>query len=123
MIDPNEITDAVLDELTVIAESATQDEWQFGHTGTADHEAAIVYMADMISKRDSADLWMVFCGDPDKEPIVPAYTGNGPTSEANAYYLCAAQPVNVLRLIAEIKRERNEIRRLTRLLDTAQIGM
>lgn len=117
MIGPNEITNAVLDELTEIAEAATQDEWKWGHTGTDTLEAAVAWMAETISKRDSPDLWMVFCGDPDNEPITPAYTGNGPTSEANARYLCAAQPMNVYRLITEIKRGRNEIRRLTRLLE------
>lgn len=117
MIDPDNITDEALEELTLIAEAATQEEWKFGHTGTDTLEAACAWMEETISKRDSADLWMVFCGDPDNETISPAFTGNGPTSEANALYLCAVQPINVYRLITEIKRGRNEIRRLTRLLE------
>jgi hypothetical protein len=117
MIDPTAITDEVLEELTVICEAATQDEWKLGHTGTETLEAAATWMTETLSKRDSADVWLVFCGDPDGENITPAVTGNGPTSEANAVYLCAVQPINVYRLITEIKRGRNEIMRLTRLLE------
>ena len=119
MIGPNEVTDAMLEELTLITEAATQDEWKWGHTGTETLEAACAWMTETIGKRDNPDLWMAFCGDPDGETITTAFTGNGPTSEANARYLVAAQPINVYRLITEIKRGRNEIRRLTRIIEKA----
>ena len=117
MIGPDEITNDMLDELTVIAEAATQDEWRWGHTGTETLEAACAWLIEAISKRDDPDLWMAFALDHDGETVTPAFTGNGPTSEANARYIVAAQPANVVRLITEIKRGRNEIRRLTRLLE------
>lgn len=115
------ITSQMLDELQAACDAATPAEWQVGHTGTTTLEEAAQYMAETIAKRDSADLWMVFVGDPEQEVICPAYTGNGPTSEANAHYIVAAQPANVSRLITEIRRQRNEINRLTRLLEKRNV--
>ncbi len=97
-------TPAELDELERLATAATQDLWQFGHSGTETLEDAVAWMTDVISHRDAPDLWAVFCGDPEDKPIMPAYTGNGPTSEANAAYLVAVQPRNVLALIAQLRR-------------------
>lgn len=112
MLEP-EITDADLDQLTACAEAATQDEWLFGHSGTTTLEEACAWMSEIISHCDSPDIWGVFCGDPDK-PAIPATTGNGPTSEANARYLAAVQPANVLKLITAMRRDRREIARLSR---------
>jgi hypothetical protein len=51
------------------------------------------------------DLWMVFIGDPNAPDgtICPAYTGNGPTSRANAEYLAAVQPRNMRWICAVLR--------------------
>lgn len=90
-----------LDEIERLAMAATRDEWKLGHTGTETVDAAAAWMGTTIRKRDAGDLWLCFIGDPDAEDgtICPAYTGNGSTSEANARYLVAVQPRQIMTLL------------------------
>lgn len=99
-----------LDELERLATAATQEPWGWGHSGTETVEDAIRFAAEVVEKSymitDRADLWLVYTGDPDAEngTRLVAYTGNGPTSEANSAYLTAVQPRNVLALIQQLRR-------------------
>jgi hypothetical protein len=105
-----------------LANAATQEPWAIGHSGTQTHEEAIAYITDALTKSDRTDLWMVFIGNPEIEgdTRVVAYTGNGPTSEANARYLANLSPENLRTLVVQIWQYENEIRRLTRLLEREQ---
>jgi hypothetical protein len=110
------ITDGDLAHLEQLALAASQEDWQVGHTATKTLEEAVAWMAETIAKRDNPDLWMVGFGgerkyDGDQEYIdgmmCVSYTGNGPTSEANADYIAACKPANVLALIRELRRWRS----------------
>jgi hypothetical protein len=108
-----------LQRLYDLAGNATQEAWQIGHSGTQTHEEALHYITDALTKSDATDLWMVFIGNPEVEgdTKIVAYTGNGVTSEANAYYLANLAPENVRTLILQVWRYENEIKRLTKLLE------
>lgn len=115
----NLISQDDLQMLYDLATNATQEPWQWGHSGTGSHEEAIQYVTEVIGKSDQTDLWMVFIGDPTVEgdTKIVAYTGNGLTSEANARYLANLSPENVRTLILQIWQHEREIKRLTRLLE------
>lgn len=95
-----------LDELEALAKAASQTEWQLGHTGTATLDDAVRWMEDTIRKRDSPDIWLVFIGQVDAEggTLTTAYTGNGPTSEANARYITAVQPSYIRTIIYVLRK-------------------
>ncbi len=126
MLQPENITDADLARFMAIADAASPEPWQWGHTGTKTVEDAIVFVTENVTSTyeatDIADLSCVFVGDPDVSGSTKlvTITGNGPTSRANAEYIAAAQPRNVQCLITEIRRQRNEIARLARLLEKAR---
>lgn len=117
----NLISQDDLQGLYDLANAATQEPWALGHSGTDTHEAAIAYVTDVLTKSDQADLWMVFIGNPgiEGDTRVVAYTGNGPTSEANARYLANLSPENLRTLVVQIWQYEREIKRLTRLLERA----
>lgn len=98
------IDDSVLAELRTIALTASMYDWSWGHSCTETQEAALEYMAGMLSHSDRTDLQLVIFEDDGGDTKAVAITGNGPNSEANARFMCAAQPVNVVRLLDEIKR-------------------
>ena len=98
------IAQDVLDDLRKIALSASMYDWGWGHSGTTTQEAALEYMAEMLAHSDRTDLNLVMFNDDGEIPYAVAITGNGKDSEANARFICAAQPVNVVRLLDEIKR-------------------
>jgi hypothetical protein len=98
------IAQSTLDELRVITLAASNYDWEWTHSGTATQEAALEYMADMLAHSDRTDLNLVMFNDDGEIPYAVAITGNGKDSEANARFICAAQPVNVFRLLAEIER-------------------
>ena|ERR1051325_4071015 len=103
-----------------LANAATQEPWALGHSGTQTHEEAIAYITEVLTKSDATDLWMVFVGNPtiEGDTKIVAYTGNGPTSEANARYLANLSPENLRTLVLQIWRYEKEIKRLTRLLES-----
>jgi hypothetical protein len=109
-------SDEQLDEMARLARAATQEPWQWGHSGTETLEDAVQYATEQIEKTylltDRTDLWMAFHGDPNVEggTKIIAFTGNGLTSEANAAYLMAAQPQNLIVLIDELRRARAKLR-------------
>lgn len=98
------IDQGVLDDLRRIALAASMYDWLWSHSGTTTHEEAIEYFAQSVRHSDVADLDLVVFEDDGGESRTVAYTGNGPTSGANARFMCAAQPVNVIRLLDEIAR-------------------
>lgn len=98
------IDDGLLDELRKIAHEASQYDWEWGHTGTETHEAAMSYFADMLKHSDKTDMQLVVFEDDGGDTKAVALTGNGHDSEANARFICAAQPINIIRLLDEIKR-------------------
>lgn len=116
------ITNEQIAQWRELADAASFADWQVGHTATETHEAAAAFMAESIAKSDKTDLWMVCFGERDEnnvinEAITVAYTGNGPTSEANAYYLAACKPQNIYNVLSALLRARSEIARLTYLLE------
>lgn len=92
-----------LDRIEIYAQAASSGQWMVGRANTETIEAAVEYMATALRKRADPELWMVFVGDPNNEVAVPAYTGNGPTSQANANYLAIAQPHNILVLVRVLR--------------------
>lgn len=100
------IDDRVLEDIRCIALAASMHDWAWSHSGTQTHEDAIAYVADMLRHSDRTDLQMVGFEDDGGEWLTVALTGNGPTSEANAAFIASAQPINIVRLIDEIRRLR-----------------
>ncbi len=102
------LSDAVLDELTELAQAATNQRWQWGHSATTTLEEATAYVADQLAKSDQSDIQMIFVGDPaiPGDTRVVAITGNGPTSEANARYITALSPDVMLSLVREVRAAR-----------------
>jgi hypothetical protein len=113
------ITDADLAGLADRARAATQEPWQWGHSGTKTHEDAVRYMTDSLMRSDQTDVHMVFIGDADAPGAtrVVCYTGNGPTSEANAAYLACLEPKNIIALCDELRNARHRIKHLMRKAD------
>jgi hypothetical protein len=112
------------DELEALARAASQEPWQWGHSATETHEDAIKWATETIAASDATDLHMVYYGNPEIEgdTRVVAYTGNGPTSEANARYLQAAQPAHVLAMLEMLRGARREHARLLRRLQRLEKG-
>ena len=98
------ITDDLLAELRRITLAASNYDWEWTHSGTETQEAAFDYIAEMLAHSDRTDLNLVMFNDDGEIPYTVAITGNGKDSEANARFICAAQPVNVFRLLDEIAR-------------------
>lgn len=96
-------TAGVADAADVTVNTVTGDVFEsidiYEHSGTETLEDAVAWMTEVLSHSDAPDLWGVFCGNPDDRPAIPAMTGNGPTSEANARYLVAVQPRTMLKLL------------------------
>lgn len=103
------IADDLLDELRTIAYAASQYDWEWGHTGTETHESALAYFAEMLSHSDRTDLQLVVFEDDGGDTKAVAITGNGHDSDANARFICAAQPINIIRLLDEIKRLKQRV--------------
>jgi hypothetical protein len=118
------LSDSDLAELADRARAATQEPYRWGHSGTETHEAAIAYMDDALGMSDSADIHMVFVGDPTVEGAtrIVAYTGNGPTSEANATYLSCMTPETIIAICDELRNARHQIRHLRRTIDELSSG-
>lgn len=110
------ITDSDLDFLEQLARAASVGPWSLGLSPTATIAEAVVYMTKSVEQGDTPQLWMVALGqepaiEASTEPVpIVAYTGNGPTSEANARYLANVQPQNVLTLIAALRQAWREAR-------------
>lgn len=106
------ISDADLAGLIDRARAASQEPWQLGHSGTTSLEEAAAYVADTIAKSDQPNLHMVFVGDSTVEGAtrVVAFTGNGPTSEANAFYLACLEPRHIIALCEELQSARQRLR-------------
>jgi hypothetical protein len=102
------IADDLLAELRSITLAASMYDWTWAHSGTETHEAAVEYFTESVRQSDVTDLELVVFEDDGGETLTVAYTGNGPTSEANARFICAAQPINVIRLLDEIERLRRD---------------
>jgi hypothetical protein len=102
------IDQGLLDELRRITLAASMYDWQWTHSGTETHEAAVEYFAQSVRHSGVTDLELVVFEDDGGDVLTVAYTGNGPTSEENARFICAAQPVNVIRLLDEIARLKRE---------------
>lgn len=105
--------------LEALAEAATPTDW---HAATP---------ADDCPERTAAEYLAKTCANPDRHPthlhavwvpelsegdgkpnLIIAFTGDGPTSQANAAYIAAAHPGTVLWLIREVKRLDREVRHL-----------
>ncbi len=112
----NEWSREALQHVLDAADNATQEEWVWGHSGTTTRQGAFQYSRDMIERGIDDDLHGVFV-DRAGVMLCVALTGNGPTSEANARYLNLVEPANIHSLVTELVRTRNEVARLTRLLD------
>jgi len=93
-----------LEELSALAQAATQARWQWGHSGTGTLEEAVTYVTDQLAKSEETDVQMIFIGGDDTRVV--AITGNGPTSEANARYITALWPGVVLALVREVQAAR-----------------
>ena len=98
------IDQGLLDELRKIVLQASMYDWSWGHSDTETHEAAVAYVAEMIAKSDATDLQLIIFEDDGGDTKAVGLTGNGKDSAANARFICAAQPVNVIRLLDEIAR-------------------
>lgn len=120
---PCDITNADLIVLEQAARAASSSPWSLGVSPTNTVEEAANYIADSARQAGGSQVWFVVIGKwpegtmgPERAKI-PAYTGNGPTSEANARYLVCVQPSNVLALINALRQARAEARQARERLD------
>ena len=94
----------ILDELRHITRNASGYDWEWSHSGTETHEAALAYMSELLAHSDRTDVQLVVFEDDGGDTKCVAITGNDQDSGANARFMCAVQPVSVLRLLDEIAR-------------------
>jgi hypothetical protein len=108
------ITEDDLESIERAANAASQSRWHTGIT-PAEREAARQWMIDCFDQGESDRGHMVVIQDGDKplddSALCVAFTGNGPTSEANAQFIATASPSNVLLLVEEIRRLRRAVRK------------
>lgn len=112
-------TNEQLDELYELARRASEGEWKWMRTPTKTVNAAVRWIAKTTRKSGGTSIWGLFIG-PTDDPQIVAYTGNGPTSEANSAYLVAVQPRNVRSLIDDLLHARRQVRDLTTERDYAR---
>jgi hypothetical protein len=102
-----------LDEWQRITDEATPGPWYFA-TAPYDPEkqTKAEYVTSALNKwREDATLWTLWSPDPEGEPddyVIPALTGDGPTSRANAEFIAIAR-VAMPVLIRELKRLLNDL--------------
>jgi len=107
--EPNHfLTDADLDALEGLIAEATPAPWDFApgpHPDSDKTKAA--YLLGMLRDEDDK-VWVAFSADPEGGPedyLVPAVTGDGPASRANAALIANAR--NLLpALLAEVRAAR-----------------
>ena len=101
------ITDETLAALADLTQAATPAPWTpaLVHDAT-NREARVKYLTETLADGDDAELWTTWAADGEKSPdetyLIPAITGNGPTSEANAVFVANARNLIGL-LITEIQ--------------------
>lgn len=106
------LTQQELDELDRLASAATPAPWST-RTAPADdsEETKAEYLAGSLSTDDPGAALYVLIADTDRDGlayVLPAVTGDGPTSEANARFIEAARTA-VPRLVAEVRELRAQV--------------
>lgn len=94
------------------------------HFATAPHdpekETKEEYVTGALNKWiPDAVLWTCWAADPDGGPddyIIPALTGDGPTSYANAVFIANA-PTDIAHLLTRVDELQSEVNALRRTLD------
>ena len=87
-------------ELELAALQAKPGVWTVGQFKFETREKLLDYVKGFYERGDTNEFNYVALGDSTK---VPASTGNGPTSRANAVYLSYASPENILKLLQEYR--------------------
>lgn len=90
-----------IDAIEQVAMASTDGDLKWGRETFASHEEANAKLAETLGRAESLELHSVFRDDPDMS-VFAAYTGNGPTSAANARFFAGARRV-VLALIARVR--------------------
>jgi hypothetical protein len=87
-----------LDRLERLARAATQGQWEYGSTPVATSlEALNICHENILATKAPVDqFYEVFLEDGRRTALI----GNGPTSAANAEYIAALHPANVLHLVS-----------------------
>lgn len=96
----------LLREIEEVATASTPAPLAWGIHPAATVDEAAAWMAESIRKCPGTTVHMVVQGSPGQEIAdgkVTAYTGNGPTSEANAIFYAGAREAALL-LVAEVRR-------------------
>lgn len=100
---------ALLAELRAKAEAATGGEWRDGWYGDATGTTPLttpelmdVFYA-MVKRGGPFFFEVAPARQPEGDTVAIALVGNGPTSEANAAYIAAANPAVVLRLLSALE--------------------
>ena len=116
------LTDANNDALDELIAAATPAPWNFApapnpETGNTKAE----YVTGLLTEADDK-VWTTFAPDPQGDPedyIVPALTGDGPTSEANAAFIANARNLLPLLLaeVRELRARRDDLRRAADALE------
>lgn len=105
------MTDDVRADARRLLQGITPGKWRHC-TGPAEGESKAEYLAGCITNADES-LHVVIAQSPEPKYayVIPALTGDGPTSDANAEFIAAA-PEITQRLLAELDRERDRALRL-----------
>jgi hypothetical protein len=93
--------DERLKKIEALAAASTDGNLLWGRETFASQAEAIAKLAETLAKSESLELHSVFRDDPDMARFA-AYTGNGPTSAANARFFAGARRV-VLELVARVR--------------------
>lgn len=76
------------EQLEDLMREATQGQWAICRKDCGSVEALVSESSEMIRVGGSEYHWL-WAMDHNEEAIAPCMTGNGPTSEANARFICA----------------------------------
>ena len=130
------ISDGQRTELRKLAEAATPGRLRWAITEKDTHAEQAAWFEEHLSHTDSTTVHSVgvmdhpntVVGDDEERPkhlVCMATTGNGPNSEANARFIAAASPANVLLLLAALdaaEADRDDLRKALLRLDRLTAG-
>lgn len=104
-----------LGELALRAQAATPGPWLSCYNDSGTHADTVAHVAESLARGSGDRVYGVHAPhlrEDGKGVVWPAITGNGPTSEANAYFIAACDPQSILALLARLARAEGALRKI-----------
>lgn len=123
-----------LDAIEARAEAATDGPWNFAYAPNpeAGDETKAEYLANTCDPNSPEPLWVCWTPDPEggsDDYVIPALTGDGPTSRSNVEFIAHARDdvpalVDAVRtLTAENERLRGKVERVEALIEVGEFWL